>query len=558
MDVEICSGIFDRKIRQIISTYDETEQNNFLKMYPIFKNNWKRLIDYWQEIYINICFRMENENDPDINNILIIERKNAVRFLMSAFLNNCIEYESKDVFKLLNLLTEYKENNELINLLKINILNGRSKLNLTKHNDNEYNDNTKLMKNINEYDPKSIALELTRQTSMFMKNVTSHELLYFIINDGNKQQENKFININNIINQFNKMSYVLPSTLLIKDKDNKMRAKTIRHVIKICYELSELNNYQDLFAFLLGLNHTSIKKLNNLWTNKTEINNLIKIINCTHNYNNYRNKLKKLKEPLLPYIGIIISDIKHLLENGVYDIDKKDINWDVFRKCLDIMNDFEKVSKNYKIDQNPIIANWIITSIVCTDDESLYNISKTLDQDEYHPLLSNNIDLLTKSNNDLLNNQDNSDDINAIIEIDNNIPKDLNMLLHKSSNKIKHRSMPVKTNQWDKIYLPEVDKNNFEIDTSNLEKIQINEWTLDDVSIWLKSINMEEYVDLFKKEEITGECLNELTELHLKKELNINKLGHRLKILKSINDYRDKTFFLNNISSSASTASITD
>lgn len=60
----------------------------------------------------------------------------------------------------------------------------------------------------------------------------------------------------------------------------------------------------------------------------------------------------------------------------------------------------------------------------------------------------------------------------------------------------------------------------------------ISKWTIDNVAEWLQQIDMDEYISKFKENEIDGFILVDLTELHLKEELGINKLGHRLKIMK--------------------------
>lgn len=65
--------------------------------------------------------------------------------------------------------------------------------------------------------------------------------------------------------------------------------------------------------------------------------------------------------------------------------------------------------------------------------------------------------------------------------------------------------------------------------------IPVKLWTNEQILHWLEFIGLEEYAITFKENQITGFSLLELTDNHLKNELQINALGHRIKILKFIN-----------------------
>ena len=47
-----------------------------------------------------------------------------------------------------------------------------------------------------------------------------------------------------------------------------------------------------------------------------------------------------------------------------------------------------------------------------------------------------------------------------------------------------------------------------------------------DIDAWLKSLNLEEYINSFKNEAIDIDILSELTENDLK-ELGVKKIGHK-------------------------------
>ena len=56
-----------------------------------------------------------------------------------------------------------------------------------------------------------------------------------------------------------------------------------------------------------------------------------------------------------------------------------------------------------------------------------------------------------------------------------------------------------------------------------------------DTDAWLKSLNLEEYINSFKNEAIDIDILSELTENDLK-ELGVKKIGHRKLLLKAISN----------------------
>jgi hypothetical protein len=69
---------------------------------------------------------------------------------------------------------------------------------------------------------------------------------------------------------------------------------------------------------------------------------------------------------------------------------------------------------------------------------------------------------------------------------------------------------------------------------SILNKENVSLWTTLEVTEWLKNIGFSLYCDIFLREEITGIALLELTNDNLKNDLHIDKLGHRITIIKAI------------------------
>ncbi|XP_065666377.1 sterile alpha motif domain-containing protein 14 isoform X5 [Hydra vulgaris] len=68
-------------------------------------------------------------------------------------------------------------------------------------------------------------------------------------------------------------------------------------------------------------------------------------------------------------------------------------------------------------------------------------------------------------------------------------------------------------------------------------------WTVEDVSTWLRSIALEDYVDVFTVNAIDGTELMCLNDDSLSKSLNISPLGHRNKIMREINQLKQLSYY---------------
>ncbi|XP_071602386.1 WD repeat, SAM and U-box domain-containing protein 1 isoform X2 [Heliangelus exortis] len=71
-------------------------------------------------------------------------------------------------------------------------------------------------------------------------------------------------------------------------------------------------------------------------------------------------------------------------------------------------------------------------------------------------------------------------------------------------------------------------------------QVAVEDWSEDDVSAWLSAENLVDFVELFKKNNIDGKELLNLTRESLTNELKIESLGLRSKVLQKIEGLRMK------------------
>lgn len=65
-------------------------------------------------------------------------------------------------------------------------------------------------------------------------------------------------------------------------------------------------------------------------------------------------------------------------------------------------------------------------------------------------------------------------------------------------------------------------------------------WGHREVALWLKSLSLEEYVDVFIENDVRGDILLQINSKDLI-SIGISKFGHRKIILNSLNGMRDKS-----------------
>lgn len=619
-------------LKNIFYSNDDKEQLGFLKIWPVFKLQDK-LINIWINSYIEICDQFNKINklttisgstfikktnlidSGNINqNIKIGQNTNYIdidpnkkkncllNFLILGLSYNYLQTESKDIFRVMSIMEKYKENSGYINTIKLSVIKfktdpsfGRKSVSektvteITKIKRDDHDLSTRnnvqcLINNISEINSRELALYITYCFNDIIKNMNIHELLYCTLND---KCDNKYTpELNKLVEIFTKLSYVIPTEILMKCKSKKERSKFIKFILKLGFELKELRNFHALFAIVAGLNHSSIQRIKNLWKKKSKntirLNDLENIISPSMNYNFYRNLIKNLSptDNCIPYLGLITSDIKHLLEQKLVIQQEKNyqINYNVYSSLIKIINTYESINKNYIITCNKSIEHFMSNLVICTSDEILQDLSDSIwsgstsnissksdDTDNSGSKIATySIGFLQKSTNivksspniikktfteNILKKQDSK--VKPDLNESKKIQKDINSLPNKSpKSKNTHLSLNLtllsnsdnintgisslrnRNKKFKSLSIHALDKDIDDISILKTHCIQL--WENKHVLTWLRSIGMEEYIEYFYKEDITGYALPELTDQHLKDELHVDKLGHRIKILKSI------------------------
>jgi son of sevenless len=229
-------------------------------------------------------------------------------------------------------------------------------------------------------------LEISRQISLIefemFEKIEPKECLnqswnkgisYIFINQENRKT--KAPNISSLITWFNNLSKWVGTTI-VKLTDENERVNAIKIFISIANSLKEINNFNGLFSIISGLSLAPIFRLKKTWEkldkeSKQTHQDLIQFTSNEKSFKTLRNYVRVQTPPLLPYIGLYLTDLTFIEDGNPKYIDGL-IN---FEKC----RLFSNMIRNLQLYQN-LRFNFE----KCTDLYQLLKDIKSLEDDEMY------------------------------------------------------------------------------------------------------------------------------------------------------------------------------
>ncbi|GAM22778.1 hypothetical protein SAMD00019534_059530 [Acytostelium subglobosum LB1] len=170
---------------------------------------------------------------------------------------------------------------------------------------------------IYDIDEEEIARQMTLIEFEIYKRIKPPELLN---QSWNKVKlKHRAPNVLKMIDRFNNVSMWV-ATMIIETPKVKARARMMTRFIKIADHLRLMNNFNSLMAIIAGLNFSSVYRLK---FTRAELSaqtqrmydDLEKIMNSESSFKNYRTRLAASRPPLLPYLGVHLTDLTFMEEN---------------------------------------------------------------------------------------------------------------------------------------------------------------------------------------------------------------------------------------------------
>lgn len=163
--------------------------------------------------------------------------------------------------------------------------------------------------------------EIARQLCLYIQNMYRKISPNEAMNQSWRNRDTeKAPNIVNMINYFDRLSRWTASKVLLKDSI-KERCEVISKFINICSKLREYHNFDSLQAIISGLNNASVYRLKQTWEKMRKKKVYQVLLDCeelldpSSNFSLYRKTLSTIDQPIIPYMGVYLSDLT-LIQDG--------------------------------------------------------------------------------------------------------------------------------------------------------------------------------------------------------------------------------------------------
>jgi hypothetical protein len=239
----------------------------------------------------------------------------------------------------------------------------------------KFSRNTQIRYSLLTLEPAEFAQQLTLYEHNLFAQLTCQELLHqrFSKNDYPTP------NILRLSSHFNQIPGWLWKEIL-SYHDVETRAEAIRRTILISLHLYQLKNFNGLMEFLAALNSTCITRLRKTW--QLIEPGLIQAADdlCAFTFKNYsvfRRELQIRSPPLIPFIGMFLTDLTFLEDGNPNFVDGKINFGNKFTRISDAINLLLKPQNyTYQFSVEETFWEWLSTNIDGLSDTESFELSE--------------------------------------------------------------------------------------------------------------------------------------------------------------------------------------
>jgi len=132
-------------------------------------------------------------------------------------------------------------------------------------------------------------------------------------------------NVLKMIARFNSISYWVAKLILSEEK-LKQRVKVTTKVIRIAQSLFNKNNFNSLLAVMAGLNNAAVHRLKVTHEelsskDAVSIAKFGQLLSSDKGFKHYRARVHNINPPLLPYLGVYLTDLTFMEDGNPDNID---------------------------------------------------------------------------------------------------------------------------------------------------------------------------------------------------------------------------------------------
>uniref|UniRef100_A0A8C7DHG7 Ras protein specific guanine nucleotide releasing factor 1 n=1 Tax=Oncorhynchus kisutch TaxID=8019 RepID=A0A8C7DHG7_ONCKI len=179
---------------------------------------------------------------------------------------------------------------------------------------------------------------------------------------------------------FNDISNLIATEILRCD-DVTTRVAVMEKWVAVADICRCLHNYNAVLEITSSLNRSSVFRLKKTWLKvskqtKTVIDKLQKLVSSEGRFKNLREALKNCDPPCVPYLGMYLTDLAFIEEGTPNYTEDKLVNFSKMRMISHIIREIRQFQQTaYKIDHQPMAAQYLLDNSSVLDEESLYEAS---------------------------------------------------------------------------------------------------------------------------------------------------------------------------------------
>jgi len=227
--------------------------------------------------------------------------------------------------------------------------------------------------------------ELARQLTLIeFDNYKAIEPIELLNQAWNKAHlKHRSPNILRMIARFNSISFWV-ARAVVGEERFRQRVRVMTKVIRIAQSLYAKNNFNGLLAVMAGLNNSAVHRLKFTFEeldkkDAKSVSEFGELLSSTKGYKNYRQRVHNINPPLLPYLGVYLTDLT-FLEDGNPDIIDGLINFKKREMIFNVISEIQQYQQTpYRFDPNDSYLTYLtempIVEDTKTTDNELYELS---------------------------------------------------------------------------------------------------------------------------------------------------------------------------------------
>ncbi|OMH78546.1 Cell division control protein 25 [Zancudomyces culisetae] len=175
----------------------------------------------------------------------------------------------------------------------------------------------KHLSHIAQVDPSDVASQLTILQSECYCRISPIELLR---NEFGKKIGSKAINVKQMSTWSNQISRWV-AVLVLHESSPEKRARVIKYFLELAKECLRIKNYDAVMAVQGALNSSAVLRLKRTWAllskrSQDIARKLQAATDPSRNYARYRAVIRKSKPPLLPFLGLYLTDLTFICDGN--------------------------------------------------------------------------------------------------------------------------------------------------------------------------------------------------------------------------------------------------